>query len=178
MDWELPAEKVADATADPNILTASTADLGFYEIDINHQRWPTSDLHFRRAMAHLVDKARIETDILQGFGYKLESAVPVVLGGWSNPDIRIYEYSVAKAEEELEKGGFVDTDGDGIRNDPQTGENMADVIFYIRIDDPERKQAGQWLADELKALGVPVYDPVVERAVCSQEVMLSDAGER
>jgi len=177
MDWELPAEKVADAIADPNIMTASTADLGFYQIDINHQRWPTSDLHFRRAMAHLVDKARIETDVLQGFGYKLESTVPVVMGGWSNPDVRIYEYSVTKAEEELELGGFVDTDGDGIRNDPITGENMADVIFYIRIDDPERRQAGQWLADGLKALGVPVYDPVVERAVCSQEVMLSTAGE-
>ncbi len=81
MDWELPAEKVADAIADPNIMTASTADLGYYEIDINHQRWPTSDLHFRRAMAYLVDKARIETDILQGFGYKLETVVPVVMGG-------------------------------------------------------------------------------------------------
>ncbi|MCW3979057.1 MAG: ABC transporter substrate-binding protein [Candidatus Bathyarchaeota archaeon] len=177
MDWELPAEKVADALADPNILTNSTADLGYYQIDFNHQRWPTSDVHFRRACAHLVDKARIETDVLQGFGYRLESVVPVVMGSWSNPDTRTYEYSPAKAAEELELGGFVDTDGDGIRNDPITGENMAEVIFYIRIDDPERKEAGQWLADELKALGVPVYDPVVERAVCSQEVMLSSAGE-
>ena len=177
MDWELPAEKVADALADDNIKTASTPDLGYYEIDLNHQRWPTSDLHFRRACAHLVDKARIETDILQGFGYKLESVVPVVMGSWSNPNVRTYEYSAAMAAAELELGGFVDTDGDGTINDPITGENMADVIFYIRIDDPERKQAGQWLADELKALGVPVYDPVVERAVCSQEVMLSTAGE-
>lgn len=38
MDWELPAEKVADALADPNIKTASTADLGYYLIDINYQR--------------------------------------------------------------------------------------------------------------------------------------------
>jgi ABC-type transport system substrate-binding protein len=177
MDWELPAEKVADALADPNIMTDSSPDLGYYQIDLNHQRWPTSDVHFRRACAHLVDKARIETDVLQGFGYKLESVVPVLMGDWSNPDVRTYEYSAAKAAEELELGGFTDTDGDGVRNDPITGENMADVIFYIRIDDPERKQAGQWLADELKALGVPVYDPVVERAVCSQEVMLSTAGE-
>jgi len=177
MDWELPAEKVADALADPSINTDSSPDLGYYQIDLNHQRWPTSDVHFRRALAHLVDKSRIETDVLQGFGYKLESVVPVLMGTWSNPDIRTYEYSPDKAADELELGGFVDTDDDGIRNDPVTGENMADVIFYIRIDDPERKQAGQWLADELKDLGVPVYDPVVERAVCSQEVMESTAGE-
>ena len=73
MDWELPAEKVADALADPNILTDSTADLGYYLIDINCQRWPTSNVYFRRALAHLVDKPRIETDVLQGFGYALDS---------------------------------------------------------------------------------------------------------
>ncbi|MBL7079612.1 hypothetical protein ISS39_04730 [Candidatus Bathyarchaeota archaeon] len=178
MDWELPAEKVADALADPNIMTASAEDLGYYEIDINHQRWPTSDLHFRRALAHLVDKSRIETDILQGFGYKLESVVPVVMGGWSNPDIMTYEFSSELAAAELELGGFVDTDSDGIRNDPITGENMAPVIFYIRIDDPERKQAGEWLATGLKALGVPIEGELaVERSVCSQAVMLDAAGE-
>ena len=172
MDWELPAEKVADALADPNIETASTADLGYYLIDINCQRWPTSNVHFRRALAHLVDKARIETDVLQGFGYALDSPVPVVLGGWANPNIRTYEYSSAKAAAELEKGGFKDTDGDGIRNDPVTGENMAEVLFYIRIDDPERKQAGEWLAQELIALGVPVSGATaVERAVCADAVM-------
>ena len=101
MDWELPAEKVADALADPNIMTDSSPDLGYYQIDLNHQRWPTSDVHFRRACAHLVDKARIETDVLQGFGYKLESVVPVLMGDWSNPDIRTYEYSASKAAEEL-----------------------------------------------------------------------------
>lgn len=178
MDWELPAEKVADALADPNILTDSTADLGYYQIDINCQRWPTSNVHFRRALAHLVDKSRIETDILQGFGYALDSPVPVVMGGWANPDIRTYEYSSELAAAELELGGFVDTDSDGIRNDPVTGENMADVLFYIRIDDPERKQAGEWLAQELKALGVPIEGELaVERSVCSDAVMDKPDGE-
>jgi len=178
MDWELPAEKVADALADPNLLTDSTADLGYYQIDINCQRWPTSNVHFRRALAHLVDKSRIETDVLQGFGYALDSPVPVVMGGWANPDIRTYEYSSELAAAELELGGFIDTDSDGIRNDPVTGENMADVLFYIRIDDPERKQAGEWLAQELKALGVPVEGELaVERAVCSDAVMDTPGGE-
>ncbi len=178
MDWELPAEKVADALADPNIVTDSTPDLGYYLVDLNFQRWPTSDLHFRRALAHLVDKARIETDILEGLGYALDSPVPVVLGGWANPDIRTYEYNPELAAAELDLGGFTDTDDDGIRNDPITGDNMAPVIFYIRIDDPERKQAGEFLTAELGALGVPIEnDKAVERAVCSAAVMNSNAGE-
>ena len=178
MDWELPAEKVADALTDPNIMTVAGESLGYYQIDLNHQRWPTSDLHFRRALAHLVDKARIETDILQGFGYKLESVVPVVMGGWSNPDIMTYEFSSELAAAELDLGGFTDTDADGIRNDPVTGENMAPVIFYIRIDDPVRKQAGEWLASGLKALGVPIEgEKAVERSVCNDAVMEGKAGE-
>jgi ABC-type transport system substrate-binding protein len=78
----------------------------------------------------------------------------------------------------LDLGGFTDTDADGIRNDPITGENMAPVLFYIRIDDPERKQAGEWLAAELKALGVPIEGGLaVERSVCSNAVMDTSAGE-
>ena len=178
MDWELPAEKVADALADPTLATDSTADLGYYLMDINCQKWPTSDVHFRRALAHLVDKSRIETDILQGFGYALDSPVPVVLGGWSNPDVRTYAYSSELAAAELDLGGFTDTDADGIRNDPVTGDNMAEVKFYIRIDDPERKQAGEWLAQELIDLGVPVWGATaVERAVCAQAVMEDAAGD-
>ena len=178
MDWQLPAEKVEDALADPNIVTASVEDLGYYLIDINCQRWPTSDVHFRRALAHLVDKARIETDVLQGFGYTMDSIVPSVLGGWANPDIRRYEYNAELAAAELELGGFVDTDTDGIRNDPVTGENMAPVLFYIRLDDPNRKQAGEWLAAELKALGVPIEGELaVERSVCSAAVMDTATGE-
>ncbi len=178
MDWELPAEKVADALTDPNVMTASAEDLGYYLIDINCQRWPTSDVHFRRALAHLVDKSRIETDILQGFGYALESPVPVVMGGWSNLGIRTYEFSPEMAAAELDLGGFTDTDSDGIRNDPITGENMADVLFFIRIDDPERKQAGEWLAQELKALGVPIEGELaLERSVCANAVMDTSGGE-
>ena len=178
MDWQLPADKVADARADPSIYTASYEDLGYYLIDINCQRWPTSDVHFRRALAHLVDKARIETDVLQGFGYALDSFVPVVMGGYSNPDIVTYEYNSELAAAELVLGGFVDTDADGIRNDPVTGDNMAPVIFYIRLDDPNRKQAGEWLAAELEALGVPVEGELaVERSVASAAVMEDPAGE-
>jgi ABC-type transport system substrate-binding protein len=177
MDWQLPADKVPDARADPSIYTASYEDLGYYLIDINCQRWPTSDVHFRRALAHLVDKARIETDVLQGFGYSLDSIVPVVLGGYSNPDVRRYEYNAELAAAELVLGGFVDTDADGIRNDPITGENMAPVIFYIRLDDPNRKQAGEWLAAELKALGVPIEgEQAVERSVTGAAVFDSSEG--
>ena len=82
------------------------------------------------------------------------------------------------AAAELALGGFVDTDADGTLNDPVTGDNMAPVIFYIRLDDPNRKQAGEWLAAELKALGVPIENELaVERSVCSDAVMNSAAGE-
>jgi ABC-type transport system substrate-binding protein len=178
MDWELQPDDVPDALADPNLETASAPDLGYYLIDINCQRWPTSDVHFRRALAHLVDKPRIVTDVMQGFGYVLDSPVPSIMGGWSNPDIRTYEFNSELAAAELDLGGFTDTDADGIRNDPITGENMAPVIFYIRLDDPNRKQAGEWLAAELKALGVPVEGELaLERSVCGDAVFYSSTGE-
>jgi len=173
MDWSLPAEKIEEFKQDPNIQLFVYEEFGMFEIDINHRVWPTSDLHFRRACAYLVDKDRLISEVIKGYAVRIDSPVPSSMGEWYNPNIMIYEYDPEKAAEELELAGIVDTDGDGIRNDPRTGKNMDPIIFYIRADDPYRKTAGEWLAEELEKLGVPVDAKVVERTVCYEQVMVN-----
>jgi len=172
----LSAEELGYANSNSDIEVNTSDDLGYYIFDLNHQRWPTSDLHFRRALAHLVDKDGIVSNILQGFGYRLDTPMPSILSSWINPDVTVYDYDAALATVELELGGFVDTDSDGIRNDPQSGENMEPLIIYIRQDDSYRKLAGEWLVDELEALGVPVYAPVVDRSFISEKVFNEQVG--
>jgi len=41
-----------------------------------------------------------------------------------HPDLPQYDYNPDKANEILDGAGYLDTDGDGIRNDPTTGENL------------------------------------------------------
>jgi ABC-type transport system substrate-binding protein len=95
----------------------------------------------------------------------------------------------AKAIELLEAAGFKDHDGDGTRNDPRkvagvdkeygtvddvttAASNMDDLIFYIRLDDPDRQAAGQKLSADLQAFDVPVDEKVMEKTVCFKNVMV------
>ena len=170
VDWPLPAAWVEEFKKIPEeIVLAPYVELGMYQIDINNQRWPTNITEFRRAIAHLVDKERIVTEIVKGYGVVLHSPVPPMLEEFISPYITIYEYNPAKAAEILDALGFEDIDGDGFREGP-AGEKFA-LDFYIRVDDPRRKEAGLLLTEELEKVGIRVNAFVVERGVAFTKVM-------
>lgn len=95
----------------------------------------------------------------------------------------------AKAVELLEAAGFKDWDGDGTRNDPRkvagadkaygtadddktSASNMDELLFYIRLDDPDREAAGLKLAADLEEFDVPVNAKDIEKTVCFKIVMV------
>jgi len=194
-DWPLDKEWIDKWVKRPDLTMKSFTDLGMYEIDINHQQWPTGcETHehfdetcpyclaareFRQAVSHLVDKDRIVSEVLKGYGYRLDLPLPPFLAPYMT-DLEaeglLYEYSPAAALSKLNAAGFDDWDSDGTLEwkHPDTGdvEELPELTFYIRMDDPNRKAAGEMLATELKAIGVPVKAIVTERTVCYNKVMV------
>jgi peptide/nickel transport system substrate-binding protein len=170
IDWPLSAEKVEEFKVDPNIVLESYAEFGMFEFDLNNRRWPMSEVDFRRALAHLVDKDKIVTEIVKGYGVALPSPVPPIYGEFSNPYVKVYEYDPEEAKRLLDEAGFT-VGPDGWRIDPQTGETLAPIVIYGRADDPYRAEAARLLATELEAIGIPVELNIVERGVCFEKVM-------
>jgi ABC-type transport system substrate-binding protein len=110
----------------------------------------------------------------------------------------LYDFGVtraqmdAKADALLAAAGFTDWDTDGTRNDPRkvagpdksygTGDdvktaasNLDPLIFYIRLDDPDRRAAGEKLAADLDVgtgKGIPISIRVQEKTVCFKNVMV------
>ena len=72
---------------------------------------------FRQAVAHSIDKDAIVTEILHGLGYPQWSSVSPAAGDFHYPNVRRYPYDIAKANEILDNLGWVDSNGDGIRED-------------------------------------------------------------
>ena len=151
---------------------------------------------FRLAINYLTDTSYIVTEILKGYGYPAITWVPVpALTGWldvenltessftyhgAKGDVVIpslvFSYNKAKAIELLDAAGFtlITTGANtGKRQDPRkpAGQALDPLIFYIRLDDPNREAAGLKLANELKALGVPLDLRDVEKTVCFKSVM-------
>ena len=103
----------------------------------------------------------------------------------------IFSQNLTKAAALLDAAGFKDWDVNGKRNDPRkvagpnkkyeggtnddiitSASDMDELIFYIRLEDPNREAAGLHLAADLETLGVPINEIDVDRALCFRAVMI------
>jgi len=148
---------------------------------------------FRKAIAYLTDKDRYVSEILKGYAFRLDLPIPPFLTPYLT-DLAalglLYNYNVAQAVTTLENAGFKDWDGDGVMEWKHTGtgaqagttdpegtpigtvEELPQLLFYIRMDDPNRRSAGERLTAALKAIGVNVKAIITEKTVCYKEVMV------
>lgn len=161
--WNVPTIDWIDALKeDPNIVLANFSDITIYEIDLNNQKWPTSDVDFRKALAHLVDKQGFLTDVLEGYGTIIDTPLPrPALEDYVNTNVTTYPYDPSQAAAILDAAGFSDTDNNSIRNDPANplypslGSDLAPLDFYVRVED-ERLELGTRITNEMLSIGIPV----------------------
>jgi len=143
---------------------------------------------FRKAVAYLTNKEKYISEYLKGYGYRLDFPVPPFQapylpdpGTWTK-----YDFDRDLANQTLWNAGFRDYDDDGVLewsnvfgipdpwkgNDGSTYEELPPLKFWVRMDDPNRKAAGEDLAAELMAMGIPVDLHVTERSTCYKNVMV------
>lgn len=91
-------------------------DAGDPYVDPIQLNW-FQNVAFRQAVAHTMDKAAMIDGVQHGLGYPQWSSVSPAAGDFHNPEVRQYPYDVDRANEILDEMGWVDTDGDGIRED-------------------------------------------------------------
>ncbi|NUU63093.1 oligopeptide ABC transporter substrate-binding protein [Paenibacillus agri] len=78
------------------------------------------DKRLRQAMYYALDRQGIINTFSYGLGRLIETPIPS--SSWAKiPDseINTYPYSPDKAKELLDQAGYIDRDGDGLREDPQ-----------------------------------------------------------
>ncbi|MBX3025100.1 ABC transporter substrate-binding protein [bacterium] len=78
--------------------------------------WFTDPL-FLRALAHAVNKRAMIDEALDGFGMPAVSFISPANPRYANPDLVDYAYDLARASALLDEGGYIDRDGDGVRED-------------------------------------------------------------
>ena len=115
---------------------------------------------FRQAVAHSIDKDAIINDVQHGEAYPQWSSVSPAAGDFHNPNVRRYEYDQDKANEILDGLGWMDTDGDGIRED---GEGNA-IRFNLITNSGNsvRERVGEIVAKGMMDIGLGVDYELVE----------------
>ena len=115
---------------------------------------------FRQAVAHSINKDAIINDVLHGLGYPQWASVSPAAGDFHNPNVRQYEYSLAKANEILDGLGWVDTDGNGIREDGAGNE----IVFTLvtNTDNSVRERVGTIIQLSLQEIGIGADFKLIE----------------
>ncbi|MEL7567549.1 MAG: ABC transporter substrate-binding protein [Dehalobacterium sp.] len=83
----------------PGVKIASSNTGAIMLLTMNNQKAPTDDIHYRKALAYMIDYATINESIFPE-SVKANSVVPSILLGY-NREMFPYDYNLEKAKEEL-----------------------------------------------------------------------------
>jgi len=117
-----------------------------------------ADRRVRRALSLAIDRSAFVDGLLQGYGTPAASPIPPAL--WAHdPDLRPDAYDPAGARALLAAAGWVDTDGDGVRE--RQGRRFSFTLL-TRQGDPVRENGAAIIRENLKAVGVEVLPRAME----------------
>ena len=185
MITEMPNTAVASLKNDPNVelvtgapLAPSIADVIFNQV--TPENCPPEDgvcsghealldRNVRLALAYATDKQKIIDVVLLGLGDPGLTLIPNGLGMWYNDSLQDYPYDVAKANQILDDAGYVDKDGDGIRDTPD-GSRPLTFRMNWASDSATYPRIAELLSEMWKEVGVNLelqaLDPDTLTSVC------------
>ena len=112
------------------------------------------DVAVRQALYYALNREQILNDIAGGHGVLASSPIPS--NNWAHDqDIPSYAYDLDKAQRLLDESGWVDTDGDNIRD--KDGQAMR--FRLLTNDDPSRMAMLKYISADWRSIGV---DAVVQ----------------
>ena len=112
-----------------------------------------SDLNVRKAIAHSLDYDAIIDQVYLGQGYQIASNVLPAVSWAHDPSIAPYAYDIEMAKQLLEEAGWVDSDGDGIR---EKDGNTLTLNLVTNAGNRTRENLGVLAQDQLKAVGFEI----------------------
>ncbi len=115
--YECSNSAIESLPDNPNVKLVNTPGSRWdYYITINTAVEPLNDVNVRRAIAYALDKEAVAYAARGNYATVSTSALAeAFFPFWHNPNVEQYDYNIATAKSLLDAGGYIDIDGDGIR---------------------------------------------------------------
>ncbi|WP_252313702.1 ABC transporter substrate-binding protein [Sinobaca sp. H24] len=152
-----------------NITMFEQQDLGYQLLGFKHNRGPddsltdpdswepnekVQDVELRQAIAHAINRQGMIDGLLYGHGEVLNAPFPEASWAFNPDSVTNYEYNEDTANQILDDAGYEDTNGDGMRENPD-GE-----AFTLNLDYPTgnliRERSAPIIEENLEAVGLDV----------------------
>ncbi|MFY7862250.1 MAG: ABC transporter substrate-binding protein [Chitinophagales bacterium] len=146
----------------------------FTFISLNLRNNKFKDLNVRKAIAHAIDRNKIN-DIEYGGDMRLTESFVHPLQYTYNKNIKPYLYDQSLANTLLDEAGWIDSDGDDIRDKRIGGVRVPfKVILKIGAGNEARKNVALLLQEQLKQVGIEIELQIKEPSVLNEELERMD----
>jgi len=163
---ELSLDK--EFTKDIQCLSYWTPFVGYFWMGWNEDRPFFKDRRVRLAMTHLVDRESICRHLLKSPEAKVPTGPFYIYGRQSDANIEPWPYNVQRAKELLDEAGWVDSDGDGIRDKDGVPFRFR---YMIGSDVILHQQISKLLKDSAAKVGIEVIVEPYEWSVFNQRLL-------
>jgi peptide/nickel transport system substrate-binding protein len=148
---EIPPQDAARLESDENfalyLVPIPGQPLQFF---LNTENPPTDDTRVRQALLYAVDRQTIVTTIFQDYSPLAYGPLNASTMGYDPAVEDTYPYDPARATALLDEAGWIDSDGDGIRD--KEGQPLALQTYLMGWG--YLPEVGQMLQSQLRAVGV------------------------
>jgi peptide/nickel transport system substrate-binding protein len=149
------AVNLPDFKGDKNFKIIRSEGIGLIWLSFNlHKKSSIQDLNVRKAIMHGTDLDKIVDLVYQGYAKKVDSFIYPEMDIY-NPNLPKYDFSPEKAKQILDSAAYADTDNDGIRNDPKTGQNMV-LELIVPSDWGTELKLATLMKEQLKDIGIEI----------------------
>lgn len=158
----IPPQNLSDAMANPDIDVNSQMMNQIRYVGFNTSKAPWDNADLRRAFSYATNRVEVVTVAWDEQAAPLYQPLPPTIWG-HNPDIDADapHYDPEAAMALLDELGYVDANGDGMRDQPDGSEWV--VPFNVGSSDEWRRQ-GELLAAQWSDIGIPVQIELMEFA--------------
>jgi len=165
---DVPNQSFASVQSTEGIVAVEGQQGGFDEIAVNGGRPENqrvdgignghpalSDIRFRQAIAHAIDRETLIDRVLVGLGTPATTISPSANPSWV-PEIPAEEqfaFDLEQAKQVLEDAGYKDTDGNGIREMPGGGDDI-NLVYAVRTESQVAAPVAEFVSGWLEEIGI------------------------
>lgn len=173
-EGELQAEQWETQTSGNDFYANNTKVYGpewvYFYIGWNFKTPFFSDVRVRRAMAYTLNYNEMINDLCYGLYPRCHGLFPPDAWMYPKNPPPLYHQDLDKAEKLLDEAGWVDTDGDGIRDKVVNGKRIPFEFDLMVSQKPDRIDICNLFRENLDSIGVICHVVPIEAAVFQQRV--------
>jgi peptide/nickel transport system substrate-binding protein len=149
----VPPELIDQFAASDELGLVTTQPLQFPELRLNYERAPFDEPRFRRAISRALDRDELLETVFLKEGRPADKGYPHPDSAFANPHLST-PYDPDEARAVLNDLGFVDGDGDGVR---ERRDGPLSYTIYADGGEPTHVRAAQLVTESLREVGVDAH---------------------